>query len=392
MRGVDERVCGLFSYVDLEARVPADHPLRAIRVLVDEALAALSADFAGLYSKTGRPSIAPEKLLRALLLQAFYTIRSERQLMEQLDYNLLFRWFVGLSMDAPVWDATTYSKNRDRLVAGDVAARFLQAVLRGARVRRLLSDEHFSVDGTLIEAWASMKSFRRSDGGDADPPGGRNAERDFRGERRSNATHASTTDADARLFRKGEGQSSRLCYMGHLLMENRNALIVDAALTRASGTAEREAALAMLGRRGRRRGVTLGADKAYDVATFVDALRDHGVTPHIAVDGHVRKTGKPRATRIDRSHHPPSRLRRQPEAAQAHRGGVRLDQNHRRAGQDPASRARPGGLAVHTHRRRLQPGPAAQTHRRGADMMPASRRTRPDPRRERVAKPNPRHR
>jgi transposase len=201
----------LFSYVDLEARVPADHPLRAIRVLVDEALAALSGDFAGLYSKTGRPSIAPEKLLRALLLQAFYTIRSERQLMEQLDYNLLFRWFVGLSMDAPVWDATVYSKNRDRLVAGDVAARFLQAVLRGARARRLLSDEHFSVDGTLIEAWASMKSFRRKDGGDGDPPAGRNAERDFRGERRSNATHASTTDGDARLFRKGKGRSSPRC-------------------------------------------------------------------------------------------------------------------------------------------------------------------------------------
>ena len=300
MRGADERGRGLFSYVDLEARVPADHPLRAIRVLVDEALAALSGDFAGLYSKTGRPSIAPEKLLRALLLQAFYTIRSERQLMEQLDYNLLFRWFVGLSMDAPVWDATVYSKNRDRLVAGDVAARFLQAVLRGARARRLLSDEHFSVDGTLIEAWASMKSFRRKDGGDGDPPAGRNAERDFRGERRSNATHASTTDGDARLFRKGNGQSSRLCYMGHLLMENRNALIVDAELTRASGTAEREAALAMLGRRGRRRRVTLGADKAYDVAAFVDALRDHVITPHIAVDGHVGKTGKPRASRIDR--------------------------------------------------------------------------------------------
>ena len=300
MRGVDERGCGLFSYVDLEARVPADHPLREIRVLVDEALAALSPDFAGLYSKTGRPSIAPEKLLRALLLQAFYTIRSERQLMEQLDYNLLFRWFVGLSMDAPVWDTTTYSKNRDRLVAGDVAARFLQAVLRGARVRRLLSDEHFSVDGTLIEAWASMKSFRRSDGGDADPPGGRNAERDFRGERRSNATHASTTDADARLFRKGEGQSSRLCYMGHLLMENRNALIVDAALTRTSGTAEREAALAMLGRRCRRRRITLGADKGYDVAAFVDALRERAVTPHIAVDGHPTRTGKRRKTRIDR--------------------------------------------------------------------------------------------
>ena len=299
MRGRDERGEGLFSYVDLEARVPADHPLRAIRVLVDEALAALSADFALLYSTTGRPSIAPEKLLRALLLQAFYTIRSERQLMEQLGYNLLFRWFVGLSMDAPVWDATVYSKNRDRLVAGDVAARFLQAVLHGARVRRLLSDEHFSVDGTLIEAWASMKSFRRKDDG-GDPPAGRNAERDFRGERRSNATHASTTDADARLFRKGDGQSSRLCFMGHLLMENRNALIVDAALTRASGTAEREAALAMLGRRKKARRVTLGADKAYDVAEFVDALRDLAVTPHIAVDGHVRKTGKPRKTQVDR--------------------------------------------------------------------------------------------
>ncbi len=270
MRGEDERVGGLFSYVDLEARVPADHPLRPIRALVDEALVVLSADFERLYSRTGRPSIAPEKLLRALLLQAFYTIRSERQLMEQLDYNLLFRWFVGLSMDAPVWDATVYSKNRDRLVAGEVAARFLQAVLQGERVRRLLSDEHFSVDGTLIEAWASMKSFRPKDGGGDDaPPAGRNAERDFRGERRSNATHASASDADARLYRKGDGQSSRLCFMGHLLMENGNALIVDAALTRASGTAEREAALAMLGRRGTRRRITLGADKAYDVAEFV---------------------------------------------------------------------------------------------------------------------------
>ena len=275
--------------------------MRSIRVLVDEALAALCGDFALLYSKTGRPSIAPEKLLRALLLQAFYTIRSERQLMEQLDYNLLFRWFVGLSMDAPVWDATTYSKNRDRLVAGDVAARFLQAVLDGAGVRRLLSDEHFSVDGTLIEAWASMKSFRpKGDGGGEDPLAGRNAERDFRGERRSNATHASETDPDARLYRKANGQSSRLCYMGHLLMENANALIVDAALTRAGGTAEREAALTMLGRRGKRRRVTLGADKAYDVAAFVDALRDRSVTPHIAVDGRLSKFGKPRSTRIDR--------------------------------------------------------------------------------------------
>ena len=203
MRGEDEHVGGLFSYVDLEARVPADHPLRPIRALVDEALAVLSADFEPLYSTTGRPSIAPEKLLRALLLQAFYSIRSERQLMEELDYNLLFRWFVGLSMDAPVWDATVYSKNRDRLVAGEVAARFLQAVLQGERVRRLLSDEHISVDGTLIEAWASMKSFRGKDGGDDDAPpaGGRNAARNFRGERRSNATHASASDADARLYR-----------------------------------------------------------------------------------------------------------------------------------------------------------------------------------------------
>ncbi len=218
MRGRDERGEGLFSYVDLEARVPADHPLWAIRILVDEALAALSGDFARLYSYTGRPSIAPEKLLRALLLQAFYPIRSERQLMEQLDYNLLFRWFVGLS------------------------------------------DEHFSVDGTRTEAWASMKSFRRRNGG-GDPPGGRNAGRDFRGERRSNATHGSASDGDARLFREGDWQSSRLCYMGHLLMENRNSLIVDAALTRASGTAEREAALAMMGRRKTRRHITPGADQ-----------------------------------------------------------------------------------------------------------------------------------
>jgi transposase len=302
MRGEDRESGALFSYVSCEARVPADHPLRAIRAIVDEALEVLSPQFERLYSKVGRPSIPPEKLMRALLLQAFYTIRSERQLMEQLDYNLLFRWFVGLSMDAPVWDASVYSKNRDRLVEGEIAARFLQAVLQGERVKALLSDEHFSVDGTLIDAWASMKSFRPKDGEDDDaPPGsGRNAERDFRGQKRSNETHASTTDPDARLYRKGNGQSSRLCFMGHLLMENRNALIVDAALTRASGTAEREAALAMLERRrkGRRR-VTLGADKAYDVAAFVDTLRAGRITPHIAIDGHLTKAGKRRKTRVD---------------------------------------------------------------------------------------------
>lgn len=303
MRGEDRDSGALFSYVSCEARVPRDHPLRAIRAIVDEALEVLSPEFERLYSKLGRPSIAPEKLLRALLVQAFYSLRSERQLMEQLDYNLLFRWFVGLSMDAPVWDATVFSKNRDRLIEGEIAAKFLAAVLSQARVKTLLSDEHFSVDGTLIDAWASMKSFRPKDRPDDDgsPPAGRNAERDFRGEKRSNETHASTTDPDAKLYRKGNGQSSRLCFMGHLLMENRNALIVDAELTRASGTAEREAALNMLDRRKtRRRRITLGGDKAFDVGSFVADLRKRGATPHIAIDGHVRVTGKPRKTAIDK--------------------------------------------------------------------------------------------
>lgn len=298
MRGSDDRSEGLFSYVSCEARVPADHPLRPIRSIVDEALTALSPHFEGLYSQIGRPSIAPEKLLRALLLQAFYSVRSERQLMEQLDYNLLFRWFVGLSMDAPIWDVTLFTKNRNRLLSGDIAAQFLATVLSQPRVKALLSDDHFSVDGTLVEAWASMKSFRPkdekadADGRDPDdrnesrvggkPPTGRNAERDFRGERRSNETHASTTDPDARLFRKSAGQSARLCFMGHLLMENRSALVVDACLTTASGTAEREAALDMLSNLDGRHRITLGADKAYDVAAFVDELRDINVTPHIA--------------------------------------------------------------------------------------------------------------
>jgi len=303
MRGEDRDSGALFSYVSCEARVPADHPLRAIRAIVDEALEVLTPAFEELYSKIGRPSIAPEKLLRALLLQAFYSIRSERQLMEQLDYNLLFRWFVGLSMDAAVWDATVFSKNRDRLIEGEIAACFLAAVLSQGRVKALLSDEHFSVDGTLIDAWASMKSFRPKDGSDQDgpPPAGRNAERDFKGQKRSNQTHASTSDPDAKLYRKGDGQSSRLCFMGHLLMENRNALIVDAALTRAGGTAERDAALAMLDRRkGARRRITLGADKAYDIRAFIEDLRARRVTPHIAIDGHVRVNGTPRKTAIDK--------------------------------------------------------------------------------------------
>jgi len=282
MRGMDVRSDSLFSYVSCEARVPVTHPLRPIRAMVDEVLEVLSSDFEGMYSKVGRPSIPPEKLLRALLLQAFYSIRSERQLMEQMDYNLLFRWFAGLSMDAAIWDVTVFTKNRDRLLAGDVAAKFLSAVVAQARARNLLSDEHFSVDGTLLDAWASMKSFRPKDGGDEPPGPGRNAERDFRGEKRSNQTHASTTDPDAKLYRKADGQPSRLAFMGHVLMENRNGLVVGATVTQATGTAEREAALALIDDMKPKGRITLGADKAYDVQAFVKDLRARTVTPHIA--------------------------------------------------------------------------------------------------------------
>src|SRR6266487_2098726 len=246
MRGEDRGSQGFFSYVRLEERIAADHPLRAIRDLIDEALRKLSPSFSRLYAREGRPSIPPERLLRALLLQAFYTVRSERQLMEQLDYNLLFRWFVGLSADDPVWDATVFCKNRDRLLNGDIARKFMTTVLNLPQVRSLLSSEHFSVDGTLIEAWASMKSFVPKDGSGPPASGaGRNAERDFHGEKRKNDTHSSTTDPDARLFRKGAGKEAKLCHMGHLMMENRNALIVDARLTEANGTAERTTALDM---------------------------------------------------------------------------------------------------------------------------------------------------
>jgi transposase len=295
--------------VSCEARVPGDHPLRAIRAIVDEALEVLSPDFEQLYSPIGRPSIPPEKLLRALLLQAFYSVRSERQLMEQLDYNLMFRWFVGLSMDAAIWDVTVFTKNRDRLLAGDIAARFMAAVLNQPRIKGLLSTDHFSVDGTLIDAWASMKSFKPKneggpdgEGGDGNSPSqgvsskvsgkasGRNAERDFRGEKRSNQTHASTTDPDARLFKKAQGQAARLCHMGHLLMENRHGLIVDTMLTHATGTAEREAALAMLGRLKRTGRITLGADKAYDAADFIASLRAINVTPHVAQNDKNRRS------------------------------------------------------------------------------------------------------
>lgn len=297
MRGGDGRSGELFSYVDLEKRVRADHPLRAIRLIVNEALALLEREFAALYAPIGRPSIPPEKLLRAMLLQAFYSIRSERQLMERLEYDLLFRWFVGIGVDDAVWDHSTFSKNRDRLLAGDIAAKFLCAVLARPRVKRLLSSEHFSVDGTLIEAWASMKSFRPRNGGD-DPPasgGGRNAEADFHGQKRSNDTHASTTDPDARLYRKGAGKEARLCFIGHGLMENRSGLLVDACLTPAEGHAERVAALAMIEPHADRpRPITLGGDKGFDSADFVNELRSMNMAQNTsnrrsAIDGRTTR-------------------------------------------------------------------------------------------------------
>ena len=315
MRGRDEASGSLFSYVDLEERIPARHPLRKIRQIVNDALASLDAELDRLYSAEGRPSIAPERLIRASLIQILFSIRSERQLMEQMRYNLLFRWFVGLGIDDPVWVPTVFTKNRDRLLTTEMSRKLLGAILAHRDVAPLLSDEHFSVDGTLIKAWASMKSFQPKpddtspdDADPGDPPGStpddhnpdrpepetapmtrparrdRNAEVDFRGEKRSNATHASTTDPDARLYRKSPGTGAMLCFMGHTLMENRNGLIVQAELTRADGHAERQAALAMVQRHspGTPRRRTLGADKGYDSADFVADLRRARVTPHVA--------------------------------------------------------------------------------------------------------------
>jgi transposase len=290
MRGIDEKPSQLFSYVNLERRVPSDHPLRAIRALVDAVLAGQSRTLTKLYARDGRPGIPPERLLRALLLQAFYSVRSERLLMEQLDYNLLFRWFVGLSADDPVWDATVFCKNRDRLLGGDVAAKFMAGILNLPDVCKLLSSEHFSVDGTLIEAWASMKSFMPKDGSDEPPKdGGRNSERDFHGEKRANETHASTTDPDARLFRKGVGKEAKLCHMGHIMIENSHGLIVDARLTEANGTSERKAALDMI-KDNAGRGSTIGTDKNYDTADFVAGCRKQGCVPHVAQNTRRRRS------------------------------------------------------------------------------------------------------
>ena len=313
MRGEDQTSGALFGYVDLEERVPLRHPLRKIRQIVNDALASLDAEFEGLYTDFGRPSIAPERLIRASLLQILFSIRSERQLMEQMDYNLLFRWFVGLGIGDPVWVPTVFTKNRDRLLTTDMSRKVMTAILAHPEVRPLLSDEHFSVDGTLIKAWAAMKSFQPKVPPEDDPGGppssptdtsaepdppqrsesppmpktfrqARNAEVNFRGEKRSNAPHASLTDPDARLYRKSPGTAATLCFMGHTLMENRSELVVQAELTHADGHGERKAALEMIGRHspGSTRRLTLGADKGYDSADFVTALRRMVVTPHVA--------------------------------------------------------------------------------------------------------------
>lgn len=292
MRGEDQRQGEMFSYVSLEQRVPPNHPLRQLQPMVNQALAELSPRFEELYSRVGRPSIAPEKLLRALLLQVLYTIRSERLLMEQLDYNLLFRWFVGLGMDDPVWVPTVFTKNRDRLLEGEIAEAFFALVLEQARRKRLLSNEHFTVDGTLIEAWAGQKSFRRKE---ADPPSEPpddpgNPTVNFHGEKRSNETHQSTTDPESRLYRKGRGQESKLAYLGHVLMENRNGLVVDTRLTQANGRAEREAALEMLAALPGKRRRTVGADKGYDTRDFVARSREGKVTPHVAQNTSGRRS------------------------------------------------------------------------------------------------------
>ncbi len=295
MRGEDLHQDHLYSYVSPEQRVPADHPLRAIRQMANTVLERLSPKLDALYSALGRPSIPPEKLLRALLLQVLYTLRSERLLMEELDYNLLFRWFVGLNLDDPVWNATVYGKNRERLLKGEVAQAFFEEVLKLAGEQQLLSDEHFTVDGTLIEAWASLKSFKKKDAAPAPPPEDPgNPTVNFHGEQRSNATHASTTDPEALLSRKGPGKEAKLNYLGHVLMENRHGLAVQTELTAATGTAERDAAVTMVAAQAPAGGVTLGTDKNYDTQGCVATLRDAGVTPHVA-----QNTGRRGGSAID---------------------------------------------------------------------------------------------
>jgi transposase len=290
MRGADEQQSQIFSYLSPEARVRKDHPLRAIRVMVDEVLAHMSGCFDAMYADVGRPSIAPEKLLRAQLLQMLYSVRSERLLMEEMDYNLLFRWFVGLNADDEVWDATSFSKNRDRLLQADVAKQFLAQVVAQAGVRGLTSDEHFTVDGTLLEAWASVKSFQPKEKKTPPPDDPGNPTVNFHGEKRSNDTHESKTDAQSQLARKGPGKEAKLSYSGNLLVENGNGLIVDAEVFQANGTAERDAALVMMEKLPGTKAVTVGGDKGFDTRGFVAECRNLGVTPHVA-QNHARAGG-----------------------------------------------------------------------------------------------------
>ena len=354
MRGSDVRTGELFSYVDIEDRVPANHPLRLIRRIVNDVLAALDGEFGKLYAAEGRPSIAPERLLRALLLQAFYTIRSERQLMEQLHYNLLYRWFVGLGVDDPVWVPTVFTKNRDRLLEADVARKFLAELVAHEEVRALLSDEHFSVDGTQVAAWASIKSFAAKDGSGEPPAPGRNGERDFHGEKRSNATHASTTDPEARLYKKGQGKEAKLSFIGNVMTENRNGFVVAADLREASGTAERAAASAMIVHYspGNKR-ITVGADKGFDTADFVADMRDFNVSPHVAQNATRRRSAIDGRTTRHRGYETSQRKRKRVEEPFGW-------------GKTIGGLARPmlRGVQVHTDDGRLRPHQAAKIDRR----------------------------
>src|SRR6267143_6761375 len=340
----------MWSYVPLDQRIPADHPLRPLRVMVDTVLQELSPQFDQLYSKVGRPSIPPEHLLRALLLQVLYTVRSERLLMEQLDYNLLFRWFVGVAMDDPIWDATVFTKNRERLLRGDIARAFFERVRAQAEQRGLLSDEHFTVDGTLIDAWASLKSFQRKDAPPTAPDDPGNPTVNFHGERRSNATHASTTDPQALLYRKGARREAKLCYQGHVLMENRHGLAVDGCLTPANGYGERAAALDMVGPVAMTRRVTLAADKGYDSRDFVGALRLLQVTPPRRAE-HLEPFERDRST-----HHAPRWLRGESTETQADRRGLRLAQDHRADAANALPRPAARRLDVRLQLGGLQPG------------------------------------
>ena len=353
MRGDDHQTGHLFSYLSPEERVPQDHPLRPVREMTDSALERLSPRFEALYSHTGRPSVPPEKLLRALLLQILYSVRSERLLMEQLEYNLLFRWFVGLSMDDEVWTPTMFTKNRDRLLAGDVAAAFFEDVVAQARTSRLLSDEHFTVDGTLLEACASLKQFRRK--GEAAPPPDDpgNPTVNFHGERRSNVTHASTTDPDSRLMRKAPGHEAKLAYVGSVLMENRHGLVVNAQAVIGSGTAERDIAIAQVGTlpAGRK---TIGGDKGFDQRPFVEAVRARGNASRRAQED-VRRDRRPDDSA--------SGLRREPAGPETDRRDLRVDEDGRLDAQAATPGRRPRELDLRLHGGGVQPGPDADAGR-----------------------------